>query len=503
MMASGPGKEIGRRMAEAKRERRGGSGAPALDRRALLKLAVAAPLAAPLAPLLAACGEGGAPRPAKDRIVVVGGGLSGLRTLDLLVAAGREAVLLEAAPRLGGRVLTLREESGFARGLRAEAGAERVGSNQRRVNGLMIELGLKAEPYLPRRNPEVLHWEGRRHVMSRREDAGELLARLNPAEREGFPDQIHVVLATAAEAPTDDDPRTALEWLRALGMSPTGEALVRTFCPYPVDGVPAAALAAIARREAEMLQAGGGGTIRGGSDLLVHRLAARHQERIVTSRPVREVDWDGDGVTVTARPKPGEDEVYHGKAAIFCVPVAGLMAVSFLRTQGVPPPLLRRMGDLMPVDEIKVHLQVPASVFEDTGLSDYTRRQEFPRVTWRMPEESPDGQIVLNALALREDLLEVRESLAARPPRIEELVRERMPQVAREATLVRGVNLGFSAERLNGGWAFAVGRSAEARRGRPVRIGPLIVAGGDLSEEPGWMEGALASAEAAVREVLG
>jgi monoamine oxidase len=467
-------------------------------RRDLLKLAATVPLL----PLLGSCGEGDARLGGEDRILVVGGGIAGLRALDLLVAAGREAGLLEAGSRLGGRVLTLREESGFVRGLRAEAGAERIGNNQRRINALMIELGLATEPYAPRQHPEVLHWEGRRYLMRRREDAPELLAELAPGERAGFPDQIHVVLATAAPAPAPDDPRSGLGWLRDLGMSRTGEALVRAFCPYPLDVVPAAAVAALVRREVEMLQAGGGATIRGGSDLLVHRLQARHAGRIRSGCRVHAVDQDGEGVVLRSRSGGGE-ELHRCATAIFCIPAAGLAHIRFAADGVVPAELQRRLGDLTPVDELKVHLQVPASVFGDSGLSDYTRRARFPRVTWRLPEESPDGQIVLNALALREDLPALRASLAAQPSELGALLRDRMPRVAPQATHVRSVDLGFSDERPEGGWAFAVARSAEARRGSPIRLGRVVVAGGDLSPEPGWMEGALASAEGAVREVLG
>jgi monoamine oxidase len=58
------------------------------------------------------------------RIVVVGGGLSGLAVAHGLSKLGREVIVLEADERPGGRILTLRKP--FSKGLYVEAGAKHV-----------------------------------------------------------------------------------------------------------------------------------------------------------------------------------------------------------------------------------------------------------------------------------------------------------------------------------------------------------------------------------------
>jgi len=63
--------------------------------------------------------------------VIVGAGLAGLRTADLLRQAGVPVIVLEARGRVGGRVLTVRAP--FDDGLHAEAGAIRIASAHRAV----------------------------------------------------------------------------------------------------------------------------------------------------------------------------------------------------------------------------------------------------------------------------------------------------------------------------------------------------------------------------------
>jgi monoamine oxidase len=64
------------------------------------------------------------PTTQKQRVIIVGAGMSGLAAGSLLRGAGHDVVLLEASNRVGGRVRTLREP--FTDGLYAEAGAMRL-----------------------------------------------------------------------------------------------------------------------------------------------------------------------------------------------------------------------------------------------------------------------------------------------------------------------------------------------------------------------------------------
>jgi monoamine oxidase len=109
--------------------------AATINRRRFLQLSVAA---AP--PLLFQ-----RPRPSNAPVVIVGAGLAGLRAATVLQSAGREVVVLEARPRPGGRVLTIR--STFDDGLYAEAGAIRIPSVHKTVLRVVREHRLTLLPF--------------------------------------------------------------------------------------------------------------------------------------------------------------------------------------------------------------------------------------------------------------------------------------------------------------------------------------------------------------------
>jgi monoamine oxidase len=81
------------------------------------------------------------------RITIVGAGLAGLVAAHELVEAGNQVVVLEAQPRAGGRVYTLRDP--FSDGLYAEAGAARIPEDHDLTRGYAAKFGLKLVPFQP------------------------------------------------------------------------------------------------------------------------------------------------------------------------------------------------------------------------------------------------------------------------------------------------------------------------------------------------------------------
>jgi monoamine oxidase len=84
---------------------------------------------------------GGPARLSAD-VVVVGGGLSGLRAARELADAGREVVVLEARERVGGRLYN----ATLGDGVTVDLGGQWVGSDHGRVQRLAAELGIEIFP---------------------------------------------------------------------------------------------------------------------------------------------------------------------------------------------------------------------------------------------------------------------------------------------------------------------------------------------------------------------
>jgi len=78
---------------------------------------------------------------ASCEVLVVGAGLSGLRTATRLAEAGTDVVVLEARDRVGGRTLTE-----VVDGVAYDRGAQWVGPTQHRMHALIDQLGLTTFP---------------------------------------------------------------------------------------------------------------------------------------------------------------------------------------------------------------------------------------------------------------------------------------------------------------------------------------------------------------------
>lgn len=91
-------------------------------------------------------------------VVIVGAGLSGLVSARRLQAAGWRVIVLEARPRLGGRMLS----ATTAEGAVVDLGGQWGGASHHRFAALLEELGLGRDPsYYD--GEGVFHWQGRRH----------------------------------------------------------------------------------------------------------------------------------------------------------------------------------------------------------------------------------------------------------------------------------------------------------------------------------------------------
>ncbi|MFC7443245.1 flavin monoamine oxidase family protein [Laceyella putida] len=97
------------------------------------------------------------PRQPKN-IVVVGAGMAGLVAASLLKEAGHQVKMIEAANRVGGRVLTLR--SPFTDGQYIEAGPMRIPSVHYLTLGYIRKFGLPINPFFNSTPNDILYVNG-------------------------------------------------------------------------------------------------------------------------------------------------------------------------------------------------------------------------------------------------------------------------------------------------------------------------------------------------------
>lgn len=265
---------------------------PGATRRALLKgfaaggVAAAIPTAAPA-------------RTGIGRVAIIGGGIAGLTALHHLRAAGVDARLYEAGPRLGGRVFTQKTTTGPA----FELGAQLVNSDHDDMRALTALFGIelidrKAEPH------RSIVISGGRTVAEA--ELAEALAPIaaqigRDADRiDADPTALRVFDAMSVADYLDG--HAALipaPWVRGLlettgrteyGAEPDATSALSLLFNLPtVDGERADILGGSDERYA----------IAGGSNTLIDALAARHASQIETGRELRRVGRATGGVTLS------------------------------------------------------------------------------------------------------------------------------------------------------------------------------------------------------------
>jgi monoamine oxidase len=102
-------------------------------------------------------------RPPK-KIIIIGAGLSGLVAAYELSQVGHTVTVIEARSRVGGRVLTLRDN--FSEGHFVEAGAARIPSSHDLTLGYIRHFDLSLKPFYPRKGLYMRIQDGQRLLVS-------------------------------------------------------------------------------------------------------------------------------------------------------------------------------------------------------------------------------------------------------------------------------------------------------------------------------------------------
>lgn len=166
-------------------------------------------------------------RSQRQRVIVIGAGFAGLACAERLVGFGHDVRVLEASPRVGGRVLTFQNGTALAPNRITEGGGELIGSNHPAWLGLAKRFGLTMR--------DVTEEEGFTPLMF----GGAILG---PGQVEQIYEAMDAALARMTEdargidanapwnAPNalELDARTTRQWIESLGLDDTPTDVIDT-----------------------------------------------------------------------------------------------------------------------------------------------------------------------------------------------------------------------------------------------------------------------------------
>ena len=430
------------------------------------------------------------------RVAVIGGGLSGLVAARALAKQQASVHIIEARPRLGGRVWTLRDDSFSADPV--ELGGEFVDGSHEGMRALVRDLGLKLTRVVRRGFALALEINGRLRIHNSQQSIWRGFKRALAADAAAFEEVgcdwnstiAHVLAAHSLD-----------ELLRARGASDDVLAMAAALRGFFVAD--SDALSALVGIELGMEDTDPGHVphfrIEGGNDLLINALARGREVMVTFQRSVKAIQQTDKEVRITAAEQHGRHETIRADYVVITVPPAVFRRWSF----SPPLPAEQRRA----VETLSYGFATKALLRFDTRWwrSGRSRPRAFGTnlpvgAIWEATE-SARGPAVLTLLAGGRASEELQSILEDGGP---DAVAERLrwlgkPEPVRE---IRSMTWERDPQ-ARGGYAF-FGKSFDpglrAQLGRAT--GRLFFAGDHTSREyQGYMNGAIDSGQRVAKEV--
>ena len=443
-----------------------------------------------------------------ETILVIGAGLAGMTAGLRIRETGRRVIVLEARDVAGGRVRTIRDP--FDNGLYGEAGAARISDVHHFVLHWTNRFGLNLVPFSPEGGRTLFVMDG---VTAFSDDpaAGAMLAPglrddekgLTPPELanrylEGLPGNLGTTeLDEAAFASWEEFDRVT--WPRWLSQRGASEAAVRLL----TLGADSSEISALYVLRQIFLHREGRAylKIEGGMDRLPQALSAELGEDIRYRCEVTAIEQTPWNVRVHYR-EAGEAKSVEGSRAIIAIPYTLLRNITL--EPALSPEKRAIIANIPYRSSIRFLLQTDRPYWLDQELSG-AARTSAPCEIW----DGSVGQLSVNGL--------LSVTAGGQPA-----MRERFAALPEEAQLRLGIEMaeeafpdlpahyqkGFTQNWTEDPWArgaFAVsspGQMTDWGTTAWTPEGRLHFAGEHVSPWPGWMEGALWSAERTVQEIL-
>ncbi len=429
-------------------------------------------------------------------VLVLGAGLAGLTAARDLAAGGADVTVLEARPRVGGRVEQLRLDGGRP----VQLGGEVVGTVHEAYLSLVEELGLTLEPSYMAVPGETTYdlFEG--------VERGDDFPVRDPRERDDYErvetEWGRLVASVDPEDPWSHPDAARLDgvsigtWLRSVDALPATIRRLDVGALALADGsIERSSLlaelrksAAVGEREFYSYERWESLQVAEGSAEVAERVAAELGERVRLEAEVVRVRVDGDCRVTLAS---GEELRAEAVVCALPAPVAARLDID-----GVEPERLRSLRAQRHALAAKVVAVYPRSVWADTGANGLSEGEHVLGSTW------PQREGVLSALVPPERLAYL---LAPTHDDRDEVVRDELERMygpkARETVVIHYGLWGIDP--------FTLGYVTHWWPGDVMRVGPrhgthappFYVCGSD-QWVAGYMEGAVRSGRSAASAAL-
>jgi monoamine oxidase len=429
------------------------------------------------------------------RVAIVGGGLSGLVAARELTKQHASVHIIEARPRLGGRVWTLRDDSFAADPV--ELGGEFIDGSHEAMRTLARDLGLKLTRVIRGGFGLALEINGRMRIHNSQQSIWRGFKRalaqdVDAFERAGC-DWNSTIAQALAKRSLDELLRTRRASADVLAMA----AALRGFFVADSD-----ALSALVGVELAMEDTDPGHVphfrIEGGNDLLINALARGREVMVTFQRSVKGIQQTDKEVHITVAEQHGRHETIRADYVVITVPPPVFRRWSF--SPPLPPEQRRA------IETLSYGFATKALLRFDTR---WWRSRNRPRAfgtnlsigaIWEATE-SARGPAVLTLLAGGRASEELQGILEESGP---DAVAEKLAWLGKPEPVREIRSMTWERDlQARGGYAF-FGKSFDpALRAQLARaVGRVFFAGDHTSREyQGYMNGAVDSGQRVAKEV--
>jgi monoamine oxidase len=322
----------------------------------------------------AGCSTVGRRYPPPFDVVVLGAGLAGLNAAMHLEASGARVLVLEAASRLGGRVLTLDDVPGTP-----ESGGTQISYAYKRVVDAATQLGLTLAPN--GRSPLLAEDAMNYFINGRRMTRAQwIAASVNPfadAQRGVPPDRLlgrligtsPLASVAAWRDPANSPYDISLgAHLRSKGFSDEALRLVEINNSYgdSLDETSLLSLYHVQTNTTELLKTPGPiVSVVGGNQRLPEAMAKSLKQMVMTNQRVVAVDAEQNSMRIRC----ADGSTYFAAKVICALPLPAMRNIAFSPT--LPTTLAEAVSAVPYARVTQLHLAVERNFWKDEGASPY------------------------------------------------------------------------------------------------------------------------------------